>query len=104
MDIHTALLADSATVREGLLHLLGAPITRIYPPALPASLNTTLVLIFDLAPQDLGVPHEIEVNITGPDNEAVAHVVGESDQKSRPSSNLASTFSLRWSFPSRESV
>jgi len=63
MDVATALLCDAATVREGLLHVLGGGITRLWRPALPAELATKLAVLVDLAPEDLETPHELEVLI-----------------------------------------
>lgn len=59
-----ALLCDAATVREGLLHLLGAPITRMWRQTLPAPLNIALGVILCLTPEELPVPHEVSVEGT----------------------------------------
>lgn len=65
MEICFATLCDSATVREGLLHLLGGGITRVYRTPLPAPLGVALALMIRI-PQDvaeLRLPHEIQVTV-----------------------------------------
>ncbi|MGH9070974.1 MAG: DUF6941 family protein [Acidimicrobiales bacterium] len=74
--IHTALLCDSATIREGLLHVLGAGISRIWRPRLPAPLGLTLALLVEVAPSGLTQPHQFSVNITGPEDQPIATVMG----------------------------
>lgn len=64
MDVAAALLCDSATVREGLLNVLGAGVTRLWRPELPAPLAVTLAVIAEMAEEDLPVPHEVEVTIS----------------------------------------
>lgn len=65
MEIFFAILSDAATVREGLLHVLGGAITRIFRPLLPAPLGVTLALVIrmDQEVAALGLPHELSVTI-----------------------------------------
>jgi hypothetical protein len=63
MEIEAAILCDAATVREGLIHILGGPITRIWRPALPAPLGVALAVIICMTPQEQPVPHELQVTI-----------------------------------------
>jgi hypothetical protein len=46
---------------------VGGGITRIYSSEYPSPLNIMLALLIELPLPDLGVPHDIEVNITGSD-------------------------------------
>lgn len=75
MEITTALLCDAATVREGLLHVLGGGITRLWRDQLPAPLGVTLALVIDVAPEDLRIPHEIEMVVRCGDDQ-IARTMG----------------------------
>lgn len=66
MDITTALLCDAVTIREGLLHVLGGGITRVFRSPLPAALGVQLALVLDIEPQDLTDPHEVSIDISDP--------------------------------------
>lgn len=64
MRVTTAMLADHATVREGLLHVLGGGITQLIRDPLPGPLGLMLALM--LQPDnldDLLTPHDLEVII-----------------------------------------
>jgi hypothetical protein len=72
VDIEAAILCDAATVREGLLHVLGGAITRMWRPTLPAPLGIAFATILSLDRDEGGTPHEVAISIR---NEA--HVVAE---------------------------
>lgn len=76
MEIQAALLCDAATVREGLLHVLGAGITRLWRPDLPATFGLALACVLDVAPEDTGSMHEARVVIFGPEGERVSEATG----------------------------
>jgi uncharacterized protein DUF6941 len=64
MKVTAVMLADHATVREGLLHVLGGGITRVTRDPLPAPLGAMLALM--LQPDnidDLLNTHNLEVSI-----------------------------------------
>lgn len=61
MEISAAILCDSATVREGLLHVLGGGVTRLWRSQLPAPLGVTLAVITNLGEADFGRPHEVRI-------------------------------------------
>lgn len=75
MEIVSGLLCDAASVREGLLHVLGAGITRLWRPVTPAPLNVTLATVARMDEGDLDRPHEINFDIRATDG-LVAHGVG----------------------------
>lgn len=77
MDVPVALLCDFATVREGLLHLLGGGLTRLWRPELPAPLNVTLSLLVELEQDELDVAHELVIDVRGPDDDPVAEARAE---------------------------
>jgi hypothetical protein len=72
--IDTALLCDAATVREGLLHVLGGGVTRAGRPAWPAPLALTLALRILVHPTEAGQPHQLVVRLQGADGQEVARV------------------------------
>lgn len=72
----TAILCDSATVREGLLHILGGGITRLWRDQLPAALGFTLALMIEVSSDALRVPHEVHVRIVDDDGANVAEAMG----------------------------
>lgn len=64
MRVTTVMLADAATVREGLLHVLGGGINRLVRDPLPAPLGATLAML--LQPDDaadLARTHDLEITI-----------------------------------------
>jgi hypothetical protein len=82
VKVTALLLADSASVREGLLHVLGAGITRIVRDPLPARLDVALALMFRADDEtDLVAGHNLEVTITetspGSAGQQVAKVIAE---------------------------
>jgi hypothetical protein len=74
MRIDTALLCDSATVREGLLHILGGGITRINRPSFPAPLAAALALRVMVHPTEANRTHQLTVYLLDTDGEQVAEV------------------------------
>lgn len=73
MRIDCALLCDAATVREGLLHVLGGGVTRLNRPGYPAPLAPiTLALRILVHPTETDRQHQMEVRLQGPDGEPVA--------------------------------
>jgi hypothetical protein len=64
MKVTAVMLADHATVREGLLHVLGGGINRVVRDPLPAPLEAMLAML--LQPDsidDLQETHNLEVTI-----------------------------------------
>jgi hypothetical protein len=72
VEIRSALLCDFATVREGLLHVLGGGITRMWRPVLPAPLGVSLALLIDLQPEEIGLLHHARLVVSSSDGESVA--------------------------------
>jgi hypothetical protein len=62
MKATAVILADHATVREGLLHVLGGGITRVTRDPLPAELGVMLALMLQPdSVEDLLRTHDVEV-------------------------------------------
>jgi hypothetical protein len=75
MRVTAAMLADHATVRDGLLHVLGGGINQLFRDPLPAPLGAMLALM--LQPEsldDLLETHDLEVTIKHVEGEDVGQV------------------------------
>ena len=73
MEISTALLCDFAEVREGLLFLVGGPITRLWRPQFPAPMNVCVALVLEGTEGEVaGVAHELQVAVVDADGRAHA--------------------------------
>lgn len=57
-----AMLCDAASVREGLLHILGGGITRSSRPAYPTMLGAVIALQFIVHREDF-IAHEIAISV-----------------------------------------
>ena len=74
MRIDCALLCDAATVREGLLHLLGGGVTRAGRSEFPSPLNLTLALRILVHPTEADREHQLDVQLLAADGEQVAQI------------------------------
>jgi hypothetical protein len=74
MRIDCALLCDSVTIREGLLHILGGGITRANRDNFPAPLNLALALRIMVHPTEAEHTHELAVLLLGQDGERIAEL------------------------------
>ena len=73
MDISTALLCDFAEVREGLLFLVGGPITRLWRPEFPAPMNVCVALVLEGTEGELaGISHDLQVSVVDADGRSHA--------------------------------
>ncbi len=72
MDIASAMLCDHATVREGLLHVLGGGITRIWRDSLPAPLGVALTLQLQMTQSEDAMPHEVRVDLWDRNKKSIA--------------------------------
>jgi uncharacterized protein DUF6941 len=71
------LLCDAATVRENLLHVLGAGINRIARPVYPAKLGLDLALLFTIAPTEAQERHRLRVVVQTSDGNKIAEFSAE---------------------------
>jgi uncharacterized protein DUF6941 len=77
-------LCDAATVREGLLHILGGGVTRAGRTHFPAPLALTLAIRILVPPAEADGPHKLVVSLQGEDGEEVARAdveFGVSDKR-----------------------
>jgi hypothetical protein len=69
VQLTAALLCDYAEIRDGLLFVIAAPITRLSRPQYPAQLGLPVALVVEGAPAELvGLPHEVQVLLTHDDD------------------------------------
>lgn len=98
MRIDCALLCDAATVREGLLHILGGGITRIARPGpYPATLGVFLALRIVVDPGELKRPHESQILLQSDEGKLVADL--RIDFSIHPSSKSEQEFGEETGFP-----
>jgi hypothetical protein len=76
MQVVTAILCDYASVREGLLNVLGGGVNRLWRAELPAPLNLSLALMVDLHPQEVGPPHELAITVQDDDGGRILELQG----------------------------
>jgi hypothetical protein len=69
VELKAAIICDAASVREGLLHVLGGGITRVWRQDLPAALGVALAVIVDLSPDVMFDPHEVTVAFVRDDDD-----------------------------------
>ncbi len=71
------MICDFAQVREGLLTVCSAGITRIFAPVLPAGLGVMVASLLELGPDDVGPIHEITWRLSHVDDaETVVSGIG----------------------------
>lgn len=88
MDVTCALLCDAATVREGLLHVLGGGITRLNRPQFPAPMNTTLALGLAVHRTEAEREHQVEIIVQSEDGNRIAEVGAGFQVGATPESDL----------------
>jgi hypothetical protein len=76
MRIIAGVLCDYAELREGLLTIVSAGITRLWRAQLPGQLGVFLALQIEVASSERRLPHEFEVVITGPSGKEVGKATG----------------------------
>ena len=72
MRISTALLCDAATVREGLLHVLGGGVTRLGRGEFPAAMDVELALMVQQHPTEFHGQHTLRVMLQDTDGQELA--------------------------------
>lgn len=76
MEIRVATICDFAQVREGLLSVLSAGITRVWQTQYPAPLGVMVALVFELAPGAATTPREVQFRVENADGDRLAEGVG----------------------------
>ena len=74
--VASALLCDAATVREGLLHILGGGITRLHRAEYPAAMQVTLVAQVVLTPVEVEHGHDVTAVVQSEDGDVVVQATG----------------------------
>ena len=88
-----AMLCDFATVREGLLHILGGGINRLWREEYPAPLGVTLGLLFEVHPTEMDSEHTLEVVMIDADGKEIGNVsadfaIAPDPEQGRPGETL----------------
>lgn len=100
MDVTTAMLADFAQVREGLLFVASGGVTRCYRETVPAPLGVMLATVLELDRVETERAHEVQVVVVDEDGKQLAEIsgeiqVGETQLMIGENLNLPITFDLR---------
>jgi hypothetical protein len=74
LRVDCALLCDAATVREGLLHILGGGVTRLNRPQFPAPLATVLALRILVHPTEVDRSHHLTVQLNDADGQRLVNL------------------------------
>ncbi len=74
MNVDCALICDFVTVREGLLHILGGGVGRIYRQTFPAPFAAGLALRVVVHSTEFGAEHKLRVLLNDSDGGTVAEV------------------------------
>jgi hypothetical protein len=74
VEVDCALICDYATVREGLLHILGGGVSRLLRPVYPAPFAAGLALRILLHPSELDAGHAVKIQLVDSDGVKVAEL------------------------------
>jgi len=74
MNVDCALLCDAATVREGMLHILGGGVTRIARQGFPTQLGVALALRIVIHTTETGSQHAARVVLQSEDGAEVGRI------------------------------
>ena len=78
MRVHSAFLADQARIRDGLVYVIGGFPETWSVESLPATTRLTLVVVFELTPDEPDAAHDFGVEMwqnSSGEQVATAHVV-----------------------------
>jgi hypothetical protein len=77
VQLDCALLCDAATVREGLLHILGGGVTHFSSPWFPVPLELTLAVRILLDEGEGEKPHNVDIRLLGDDRRQIGRMLGQ---------------------------
>jgi hypothetical protein len=72
VQLACALLCDAASVREGLLNILGGGVTRLLRQSFPTPFGMTLALGVNLLPDEIAGTHHVEFRLYRVGHEQIA--------------------------------
>lgn len=105
MKVDTCMLCDAATLREGLLHILGGGVREITRSEFPSPLGLSLALRVLLHPTELAHPHKLEVILQDEDGQRVVEFnieLAALDLDIPPGDEFP--LPIAWDFPGRPSL
>ena len=76
MRVQLVALCDYACIREGMLTIVSAGVTRLSPPVYPCPLSLSLAIMLEAPPGEAIVPHEIEIRVADADGNELARIDG----------------------------
>jgi hypothetical protein len=71
MKIESVIICEAASVREGLLNILGGGITRLWAHKLPTPLNTQWAVELDTTDEEMGRDYPVTATLVGPDGSSL---------------------------------
>jgi len=74
VEVTCALLCDAATVREGLLHILGGCVNRLVRQQFPAPMGTSLGLALAVHRTEAQTDHQVQIVVQMEDGQRIAEV------------------------------
>ncbi len=104
MRVTCALLCDAATVREGLLHVLGGGVTRIWRTEVPTALGVDLALLLSMDQAEQDEPHNVRAVLYGPDVTSIMEVGGVVQYNGGARLEPNEEHSIAMAFPFRDAV
>jgi hypothetical protein len=69
-----AMLCDFATVREGLLHVLGGGINRLWRDRFPAAMGVSLAMVLEVHPIEASRHHRMTIVLQDQDGKRLAEM------------------------------
>ncbi len=76
LRLQALLLSDYANIREGLLNVLSAGITRVKMHTYPGTINVHLAMVVFLPPDQVGVEHHADISLKYPEKAVEISKVG----------------------------
>jgi hypothetical protein len=69
-----AILCEAATIRDGLLNVLSAGITRVYRESYPSLMGTQLAMVLHCSPKEAGKAHKMVLSLVQSNKQKAAEV------------------------------
>ena len=104
MRLNAAILCDAATVREGLLHLLGGGITRIWRAEIPTVFAVDLAVVLGMTQVEQDQSHDVRIALHDPDMGLVVEMAGTVAYGGGARLEAGEEHSIPMVFPLRDAV
>jgi hypothetical protein len=106
MKIDTCLLCDAASVREGLLFVMGGGVSQTMRPDYPSSLDVSLAMRIFVHPTEANEPHKIVGILNDEDGHEVTkfEVQTAAIDTSGIPAGIEPEIMFAWDFPARPDI